>query len=45
MAEKLVTITARVPERLRDKLERYRAKNGLRSLNEALRMILEELEV
>jgi len=43
--EDLVTVTARVPRKLRDKLERYRRKNGLRSLNEALRKILEDLKI
>ena len=43
--ENLVTITARVPKRLRDKLERYRRKHGLRSLNEALKKILEDLRI
>ncbi|MEM4602068.1 MAG: hypothetical protein QW808_04125 [Desulfurococcaceae archaeon] len=40
-----VTITARIEKRLRDKLEAYRRKHGLRSLNEALAKILEELQV
>ena len=43
--EPLVTVTARLPKRLRDKLELYRRKHGLRSLNEALRTILEDLKV
>jgi len=38
-----VTITARVPKTLRDKLEEYRRKNGFRSLNEALIHILKHL--
>ena len=43
--EPLVTVTARIPERLRDKLETYRRKHGLRSLNEAIRDILENLRI
>ena len=39
------TVTARIEKRLRDKLEAYRRKHGLRSLNEALAKILEELQV
>ena len=41
--EPLVTVTARIPQRLRDKLEAYRRKHGLRSLNQALKDILENL--
>jgi len=40
-----VTITARIERRLRDKLEAYRRKHGLRSLNGALVEILEKLQV
>jgi len=43
--EDYVTITARIPERLRDKLELYRRKHGLRSLNQALKDILENLKL
>lgn len=42
---KLVTICARVPVELRDKLEEYRKKHGLRSFNQAIIHILQGLEV
>jgi len=43
--DKLITICARVPRELRDKLEAYRKKHGFRSYNQVLRYLLENLEV
>ncbi|MEM3907019.1 MAG: hypothetical protein QXZ17_09200 [Nitrososphaerota archaeon] len=40
-----VTIYARAPVELRDKLKEYRKRHGLRSFNQAIIHILESLEV
>jgi hypothetical protein len=42
---KIVTFTARIPIELRDKLEAYRKKHGLRSFNQAIIHLLENMDV
>jgi len=40
-----ITITARIPRELRDKLEEYRKRHGLRSFNQAIIHLLENIDV